>query len=366
MNAACAKYGTLEPCQLFDLLQLRAFDPLMVLSFRDNESAIRNNLMNVEGDAQIILGRLASWSKFKRSDVPAIFDQSYFIGDGLRQAIGSWIKPIQFKRAVEYLCTTRGLYLPPAIAEDSFAMKFDILTCASRKKEVTCGEVARWAQVAIDQIPALKNYALMMVKSLYDLGPLVAQALDGRPIDIDATPACFGETKDKNHQQQFEVRTVGHDLSAAAAILAMESTEGAITVAGRVTNSPLFPPQLALLMWRLPGTNTNFLLNMHDRGPITMEIVRQVVLALYRQSLKSVNSTHLRLWAKNTIGSMPGSSASDDRPPASRRNAVDGMARKQRRPVCPATRSAILWSTEDVTDAVIFHLAWEVDIVAKS
>ena len=341
---------------------------MMVVSARDCEVTVRSNLSRIEGNLEAIRDKLASWMEFKLPEIPSILSQSQYLGPELRAHYCPIVRQVHFKKALEYLCASRGINVPPEYLRVSFASRLENLARAAERGEVSGGEVANWVQISCDHDPELRNYVRMAVDAFPALKSIILRALGGSNVLPNGVPfpPCLVGMKDKDHQKFYGIRQVGRQITAAEAVNMINRVRGEIAIVGRPTNSPLAPPQLALLMWRERGTSVTYLLNLFAMGGEALDSPSKVVSALLSKSTVMIDPNHFVQQLKNVIGPVDAAAAKESRPPPQRRNVVETLARKQHRTCCVATRHSVILTAADVNEAVRFHLAWELDVLTLS
>merc|ERR1712228_100266 len=165
------------------------------------------------------------------------------------------------------------------------------------------------------------------------------------------------------HRREFDVRKIGTDATASEAKTAIGNGDGATAVTLRATQHPLHPTQVAVVMWQVPGSEIKWYVDVFDYGVESEEEVRALIVKLLECPVKTTNLAFLRAALKNRYGNMPGVNEGDEKLPKARSLLLDALAGRLKVRLCPATRMSPIWREDDVTDAVIYHLAWETDIL---
>ena len=161
------------------------------------------------------------------------------------------------------------------------------------------------------------------------------------------------------------MRKIGTDATVNEAKTAIDKAEGATAITLRATQHPLHPTQVAVLMWQVAKSGVKWYVDVFDYGVESADEVRSLI-KIFESPVKTTNLAFLRAAVKNRFGAMPGVNAGDEKLPKSRNLLLETLAARLKLRLCPMTRMSLVWSEDDVSDALIYHLAWETEVLHRT
>ena len=343
-----------------DILQYEEFDILMVATSRAPDGLVRRVLGRLRGDGVETLRQVASWIDYDVTQILPILRQSAFMTPALERFLLPRISNEMFVQGAKLIASMFGLQYPTVLSLQSFPLNMASILRSFKVGEVGSRDLARAVEEMTESKPQLWEVASMMAEEIRDGAAVLRQFREFGETTISNAPKCWSNPLPQGHRVELLYEEVRAGQSTTDANCAIEATDGHITIAFRLINRPTHGPGIAVLTWQLPDSHKKFwldcLLNTAEKKALVQELLKKCKYVDDSCSFQTALYFTFGI-TMTSLASIPGLKGHNA-------NVAQKLASAQRRASCQATKRRIIINRDDMDEAFLFHLAWELDIVS--
>ena len=291
-----------------------------------------------------------------------LLEQSPFLGKPTIAAHSTRFNLVALENFLKLLCATHSLQLPTRLFCSSFSEGMGLTVKAWEKEELGDGDIIDFVRPILQAEPNLKELALL-VASTPKLEEFIHTATSSSTATASKEPSCWrNRRKIRGHNDDYRVKTIGVDISVAEATSILQKSRRSAAVAFRLLNNPCFAPYLAAFAWQIPGENRRYMVDcLRPEEPGMNAFIK----VLFDRDLISIDLSHFRQAILNTFGSVPPINVITQLKLRKGKQAnIHHLYTSQQRPFCTATRRRIYKHGDSLDKCAIYHLAWELDVIA--
>ena len=235
-----------------------------------------------------------------------------------------------------------------------------LVLTAFQEDEMGSRDLGLAVEELVDGKEQLWELASMMAEAKVGGAAAIFQFRKGGPATLHNTPNCWTLPPTPSHRNQLEYEEITAD-SMINAIREISTTKDEIHLAYRLTNRPTFNPSLALIMIQFNGANKKFWVDCQDNPECSKALMEAIVAKAKRVHEASIFGIAMY----NTFKILAPQLESISPPKGKGNKDPRRMATVHHREKCVATRKRLMKDRTDIDDCYLYHLAWELDLIAR-
>ena len=235
-----------------------------------------------------------------------------------------------------------------------------LVLTAFQEDEMGSKDLGLAVEELVDGKTQLWELASMMAEAKVGGAAALLQFREGGKTTLHNTPHCWTSPPTPSHRVPLEYEEITL-TSMTNAMNNIATTSDKIHLVYRLINRPTRCPSIAVIMWQYDGENKKLWIDCQSAP----EAFKALMEALISKAKRVHEASIFGVAVYNTFKILAPQLESISPPKGKGNKDPRRISTAHRREKCVATRKRLIKDRTDIDNCYLYHLAWELDLVAR-